>query len=363
MKQEILFNFHLKKWVRKILKWVAETTAYLKGHRFYCNALNGGSGYNIVINSDMTVSCNCQDYDGSGHIGNLNKETWEEVFKNSTSQRFREELAKGHLPIDTCARCVELRTIPKKDALLHRDNYQLPKKGIMIENTVLCNFACTSCSRSVQNVRTKKSLSLDDIKKLSALIKEKQIESVCFFNLGEPFLSKTIYEELEILRKENPNLSIHMSTNGTLLDTDKKREAAMMLSHIGVSIDGVGNEAVLKYQKRGNFEKAYKNMKDLVSYRNSKGLKKPTILWYYVLFNWNDKKEMILKAIEMARESGVDSIVFQPTKSPWYGISLRYYLGQFIKNLGSEHQGGRIIKFLSTSLVEKEEDYSKKHWN
>lgn len=357
MKQEILFNFHIKQLIRKILKWWIETKANLQGKKFYCGALNGESTYNIVINSDMTISCNCQDYDGSGHIGDLKKESWDHVFSNEITQRFRKELANGHLPIDTCSRCVELRTVLKKDAVLHQTNYHLPKKGIMIENTVLCNFACTSCNRSIQNVRTKNSLSLDNIKQLSRIIKEKEIEAICYFNLGEPFLSKTIYEELEILRKENPYLRINMSSNGTMIDSDKKREAALMLDHIGISIDGIDTKTINKYQKRGDFDKAYQNMKELVSYRNSKGLKKPTILWHYILFNWNDKKEMVSRAIKLAKESGIDGIYIHPTFAPWYGISLRYYFGRFLKGLGTPfHRNGRIIQFSSTPSLKSSKE-------
>ena len=36
---------------------------------YYCNALQGNYNYNICINSDMTISCNCQDYDGAGQLG------------------------------------------------------------------------------------------------------------------------------------------------------------------------------------------------------------------------------------------------------------------------------------------------------
>jgi hypothetical protein len=63
------------------------------------------------------------------------------------------------------------------------------------------------------------------------------------------------------------------------------------------------------------------------------------------LFNWNDRKEMIDNAIALARESGVDGILFTPTKSPLYGISLRYYFGSYIRSLGYLFNGKRRIDF------------------
>ena len=59
------------------------------------------------------MSCRCQDYDGSGHLGDLNKNSFQEVFFGPVAQRFREELAKGKLPIMTCARCGDLQRVPK----------------------------------------------------------------------------------------------------------------------------------------------------------------------------------------------------------------------------------------------------------
>jgi hypothetical protein len=60
---------------------------------FYCATLAGESDFNICINSDMTVSCNCQDYDGSGRIGHLTIQALEEIFNGPTAPRFRTMLA------------------------------------------------------------------------------------------------------------------------------------------------------------------------------------------------------------------------------------------------------------------------------
>ena len=56
-----------------------ELKAKATGRGYYCAALHGESEYNITINSDLTVSCNCQDYEGIGNIGDLHKNSFEEV--------------------------------------------------------------------------------------------------------------------------------------------------------------------------------------------------------------------------------------------------------------------------------------------
>jgi len=65
------FNWIISDVVRKGQEVYLEWSARLRGQRFACRALAGESDYNLTINCDETVSCNCQDYNGSGHIGDL----------------------------------------------------------------------------------------------------------------------------------------------------------------------------------------------------------------------------------------------------------------------------------------------------
>jgi hypothetical protein len=83
-------------------------------------------------------------------------------------------------------------------------------------------------------------------------------------------------------------------------------------------------------------------MKQMVAYRDARGLKMPILEWKYLLFNWNDHPKTIARAIEMAKEIGVDIISFWPTGNPFYGISWRYRLGRF-NNIGRESWKGREV--------------------
>src|SRR5262249_23668877 len=107
------FNWVLSDYTRIGLKKYMEWMARLKGQRFYCKALGGESDYKITVNCDPTVSCSCQDYDGSGHLGDLNKNSFKEVFFGPVARKFREDLAKGKLPIDTCTRCGDLHRVSR----------------------------------------------------------------------------------------------------------------------------------------------------------------------------------------------------------------------------------------------------------
>jgi hypothetical protein len=81
----------------------------------YCKALAGESDYNICINSDMTVSCNCRDFDGTGHIGDLAEQTLEEVFAGSAPASFQRALYERvlDLPGACGAACGGCRSGPR----------------------------------------------------------------------------------------------------------------------------------------------------------------------------------------------------------------------------------------------------------
>jgi MoaA/NifB/PqqE/SkfB family radical SAM enzyme len=334
------FNWVLSDYLRRFLKHYLEWSARLRGQRFHCRALEGESEYNITVNCDLTVSCNCQDYDGSGHLGDLNKHSFKDVFFGPVATRFRDELAKGKIPIMSCTRCGDLQRMHKSKPI---PPVRLPYRGMLLENTVRCNIDCIGCDRqSAARIRTTQQMDMERLSKMADLVHDLRLQILCYLNLGEPFLSPNIGQELPLLRRKNPDTSIWISTNGMVLNSDAKREAALYASHIYFSIAGISEEMVKKYEHFGSYEKAYGNMKALVEYRNARGLSKPVVEWKYLLFNWNDHRRTIERAIELAREAGVDAISFWPTHNPFYGFSYRYALG-WLDHIGIKNWKGREV--------------------
>jgi len=329
-------------WLRKTRQRCLVAKARLRGKAFFCKALTGDSEVNICINSDLTVSCSCHDLDGSGHIGDLNRQSLEECFSGKTATRFREELAEGRLPLADCARCWDLHTIDKDEARRFVHEYRLPTY-VMVENTSACNLRCLSCPRErIRQIRSKVSMSLEDVRRVAVELKEAGVKRVGYLNFGEPFLSRDIGKELQIIREINPGIWIDTSTNALFIDTQEKREAALLIDRMQVSLDGVTQEMAGKYQRGMDFDRAYRNMQELVAYRDAKGRAKPTIIWKYLLFRWNDRKADLRKAVELAKEANVDSILFEKTVSPFYGLPLRSYLG-FHNDLGEDRMGSRSV--------------------
>lgn len=316
-----------------------EVWARLTGRKFACRSLAGSVVDGIFVNSDMTVSCNCQDVDGSGRLGNLREASLEQILSGETAAGFRRQLAAGELPVSRCPACFFLQMVKARLAAAQADEHRLPE-GLSVENTARCNLRCLACCREevMQTRNGSHALSLDDLEIVGQTLARIGARYCGYYNLGEPFLSRTILPELQVLRKHNPELEILISTNGLLVNTDEKREAALLADHVLFSIDGIDTPMVRRYQRGGDFNIAYENLKALVEFRNRRGLKRPYIYWKYVVFRWNDRPAVVRRAIDLAREAGVDCLQFTFARNPLYGISWRFLLSPLFRSLGPSDQ-------------------------
>jgi pyruvate-formate lyase-activating enzyme len=318
----------------------------LRREAYFCTALAGLSDYNICINADMSVSCNCLDLDGSGQLGDLRRHTLQEIFAGPTATAFRKSLARGVLPIRRCLTCRELTKASREQAQRHLTDFAPPTRGIMVENTVLCNLKCVNCSRSViLATRKRHRMSLADMRTVAAELRANKVGVINFFNLGEPFLSDTVGEELALLKEHNPAAAIYVSTNGVLVNQPQKREAALLADYIFFSLDGASTASVNRYQVGGNFEATYRNMAELVRLRNSRGLAKPVIDWKYVVFRWNDSEAEIERAVALAREANVDILSFWPGSGTPEQVSERFASDPYFASLGAASWKGREFDF------------------
>ena len=304
--------------------------ALATGKRFRCLALEGKGVTDICINSDMTVSCNCRDYDGSGIIGDLEKESWHSVFAENGGRIFREALAEGNFPTTHCPRCRQLRETSAESAADYAKTWSLSPPGIMVENMAECNCSCIGCvNHEMLKARKKISMSLADVRKVTGILRDNSIRHVDYFKLGEPFLSRNILAEMQIIREENPDLDIMTSTNGFFVDTEEKREAALLFTTVCFAISGATQESIERYQVGGDFARAYENMKAVVRLRHERGLARPNVFWRLLVFNWNDSRDETEKALSFAREAGVDGLQFVGAINPIYGVSRRFYTSRF----------------------------------
>jgi len=123
-------------------------------------------------------------------------------FLRPVAQKFRDELANGKIPIPTCVRCGSFRRLKKNEA---PPKPRLPYRGILLENTVRCNVDCIGCAReNASSLRVNKQLQmpLAELSLMADLAARLKMERIFYLNLGEPFLSPAICQELPMLREK-----------------------------------------------------------------------------------------------------------------------------------------------------------------
>jgi uncharacterized Fe-S cluster-containing radical SAM superfamily protein len=325
--------------------------ARARGETFTCAALAGRSDYNICINSDMTVSCNCQDFSGTGKIGDLRGQSLTDVFDGPVVRRFLAELAEGLFPTDVCPICSELQPLPREALAAGIPQGSPPSKGIMVENTAVCNLSCDLCRRDeLLGHRRQRSWSLDDASKVALALNKAAVDTIFFFSLGEPFISNSVLEQVRHIRSANPDARIVTSTNGILLDTLEKLEAALLMDYVYVSLDGIDQQTVEKYQVGGDFERTYRNMSRLVELRNERhrkegGVTLPIIEWKYVTFRHNDRPAHIRQAVDLALRAGVDVLGFCRGAAALPKRSLRFGRDPVFSEVGTPHGENIIVNF------------------
>jgi sulfatase maturation enzyme AslB (radical SAM superfamily) len=334
-----LDNDRLRTRIRGAQVKMVETHARLSGSAFRCRALAGESNTNVAINADLSVSCNCDDNKGEGRIGSLQDSSFEAVFHGAEARRLRHELAHGKIPMPRCVHCSELQRVPAKDALQHVDEVKRAPSGVMLENNAACNLSCVACYRELRPLERLK-MRIEELQRVVTELKSLGVEQLSFFTLGEPFMSRNILEEMQLIRNIHPQVRILTSTNGVLVDSDDKRDAALLMDEIVFSLDGCDQESLVQYQVGSNFDKAYENLCALVRARDAKQAR-TVIRWKYVTFRWNDRAQQVERALSLATRSGADTLEFYFTKNPLYGVSHRFFYGRHFARVAPVGSGLR----------------------
>lgn len=321
--------------------WLLVTQARLRNKRFTCNALAGRSTYNICVNADLSVSCNCDDTSGDGRMGSLKDSTFGEVFGGEIANDFRKRLARGELPVSKCARCPELAMVDTAQAQQDVQHFAIPA-GVMVENNANCNLSCVGCGRAQRPLQSLK-MRIEEVREVARQLAALNVRRIHYFSLGEPFMSRNILEEMQAIRQEMPKTEVFTSTNGVLLDNDDKRRAALLMDRVTFSVDGCDQETLTRYQVGSDFNAAYQNICDLVAFRDRNGPSAARIVWKYVVFKWNDRKEHVEKTLELARKANVDELEFIFTLNPYWAISPRFLTAAYWRKVAPLKDKRRVM--------------------
>jgi hypothetical protein len=99
------------------------------------------------------------------------------------------------------------------------------------------------------------------------------------------------------------------------------------IDEVTFSIDGATPESYVKYRRRGDFDKAIRNLRFAADEKRASERDIPFINWRYILFTHNDSDAEMQRAREMAAEIGVDRLCWELTDHPEDLFSRRFLPG------------------------------------
>lgn len=173
--------------------------------------------------------------------------------------------------------------------------------AVDLEIASTCNAACPVCIRRrsgiiadfVQQMRT-----LEEVQRiLGDSIKEIKHIQMCG-NYGDPMTCADILPICEWFCKENPLISIRISTNGGIGKPEHYRQLGELGVEMVFGVDGASKEINQLHRVNVDYNRVLRNMTEYFS--NCKAIHNE---WQYILFNEN--KHELKNAIIQAKELGV----------------------------------------------------------
>ena len=183
-----------------------------------------------------------------------------------------------------------------------------------IDTTNVCQLKCPLCHTGLGTVnRHKGVMHFDLFKKTVDEIKDYCIW-LSLYSWGEPFLNKEIDRYVAYAHKANIATMISSNLNKPLTPDMAERLIRSGLDVLIISLDGTTQEVYKVYRVGGYLDRVLDNIKLLVQKKNELGYKTPYLEWQYIVMRQNEHQ--IPEARQMAREIGVDGIVFKKVDFP-----------------------------------------------
>ncbi len=284
----------------------------------------------MVLLCDGRLVCGCADPYGRRVLGDTRSETVTAVWTGARAATLRSEINSGGSKF--CGDCA-LKLPLKKDELPPQRDLSVPAlpSRLYIECTAACNISCDQacCAPETGITRTRQAGMLD-FELFRRVVDEAgpSLVRIDFFNYGEAFLHKRAVEMCEYIKSAFPHVYLYTSTNGLAFSEEQVRRLVRSgIDEVTFSIDGATPESYVKYRKRGDFEKALRNLRAAADEKRTTGRDVPVLNWRYILFNHNDSDVEMQRARSLAEEIGVDRLCWELTDHPENMYSRRFVPG------------------------------------
>ena len=192
----------------------------------------------------------------------------------------------------------------------------------MVELSAACNLRCPFCPTGILvTKRDGYTLSPTDFERALGWFRY-TLQSVTFWNYGEPFLNRDLPKMAAIASRHN--IQSQISTNGHFLDKPMLDDILTAgLTRLLVSIDTPHADLYTRYRVGGDFEKVERNFRHAVQRKEALGAKTHIIAQYMLMRDSEDIDDMIAHGRGLGADKvlvktiGIGSAVPLPTNQEW----------------------------------------------
>ncbi|MGH9370042.1 MAG: radical SAM protein [Vicinamibacterales bacterium] len=284
----------------------------------------------MVLLCDGRLVCGCADPYGRRVLGDTRTDTVHAIWTGGTAAGLRRDLNSGGSKF--CGDCPLKLPLTKDDTPPQRDLTvpALPSR-LYVETTAACNISCEqACCAPETGITRTRTAGMLDFALFQRVVDEAgpSLARIDFFNYGEAFLHKRAVEMCEYIKSRFPHIYLYTSTNGlAFTDEQVRRLVRSGIDEVTFSIDGASQDTYVKYRRRGDFEKALRNLRVAADEKRVAGRDVPFINWRYILFTHNDSDTEMRRARGLAAGTGVDRLCWELTDHPEDLFSRRFLPG------------------------------------
>ena len=209
------------------------------------------------------------------------KQCWDDpVF-----EEIRSHMMGGSLHESWCNYCAKQCSAGKPPSSLDYDtvggtrdlNHEYPKE-LELELSNTCNYMCDACSPWCSSQWAEKlgvadnpmfKSSFDDPLWREAFIEDlrsfiHQVHRINFTG-GEPFAQRVVYDILKMIEEEQSTVTIHFTTNGSVMNGAVKRMAQRPNTHFTVSLDSIDPISYPTIRVNGDLNQVMENIEYLIT--------------------------------------------------------------------------------------------------
>lgn len=279
-------------------------------------------------------------------IGNIYKQSFEEVWNSNKAIAFREKILKGDYSLcnlNLCSPVDSERFLSDIDVEL-KPEMELPLI-VRFNQDAECNINCVMCRKCIKGTSQQKLVDLNNKIEQYYLPMLDNAQITYLSANGDPFASRHYSKLTKSILDKYPNMKFDIHTNGLLCNKKNCDRLGITdkLSTVKFSVHAATKETYDKICKNSNFDKVMENLKWIKSLKDEGKLKDAYL--YFVVSSLNYKE--IPEFIKLGNSLGMKTFFWE--FAPWMDSAIDYEEGAIYDISHPEHRD--FVKVLNMPEV------------